>query len=362
MPNITRRLAAVSTAAAVAALVLPGEASAGTTAGSVRTAISISMPASGPYGSLASIRGVLGRAGTGTYVGGQRLILQRATHGHRNWTSVKATQTWENGAYHFGIVLGRQFDYRVVYPGSRVYASSVSAVRWPLVTQKVTFRAAEGGVWGGFIVAEGTRYPHDSRRWPVFLQRYDATANAWRNIGFQQAGTDGRFSILANVPGGPAYYLIWAPAYGGYGAGVSPVVRHTTYSPRGTFVRPLLAKGGTNQPTFAPYPPARDPRRRLAAAYAAKGGTAWADVNVAGCKYLTVDLYGVDGSGGQTRVSVLAGSRVLYTEDIGPGWFPVVPEGILVLGRTSVRVQVSDLSTTNGPRAVLQLDSYCPTR
>lgn len=357
------RIAGVGLTAAALVVPLAGPASA-TAAGSVRSGTSLAAPAAVTYGANLHLQGIVGRAGTAVRIPGARVVLQRATPGAANWTSVTSTVTNAEGRYGFYPAAGRPFAYRVVWPGNATYAASVSPVRTPAVRPYVTISSMSDTYPYGEddeLTADVRVYPAVQAARPVFLQRYDARTNSFRNIAFGTTLAE-YISFTAHVGGSTAFYRVYAPAFGGYAAGYSAARPFTHFSGRGTFARPLRGTGGTNQPHFTVFPPDRAPYRNIAGGYAGRGGSVWADIDVAGCNWVQINrVDGVTGTGGRTRVELLVDGKVRYSADVtGPESYPEYPyPEVGVSGRSTLRLRISDVDTSTGPRAVVRMTSYC---
>lgn len=362
--HLARTITAGLAATTIVVPLTVAPAASASPAAKVRSGTSLAAPAAVAYGGNLHLQGIVGRAGTAVRIPGARVILQRATPGHTNWTSFTSTVTNAKGQYGFyPVPVGRPFSYRVVWPGNATYASSVSPVRTPAVRAVASLLSLrDDSIYvdpGNEVVAQAMVYPGRTDR-PVFLQRYDAAANVFRNVGFARAPSDRKFTMYARVGGSVSYYRIYSPAFGGYASAVSPAHRFAHYTPRGSFVRPLVATGGTNNSVFSVWPTSKDPDRRTAGAYAARGGSSWADINVTGCKWVTAWFEGGAGMGGRTRVQVIVGGKVVVNTSVyGDGQNDWHTYTLNVLGRRTIRMQVSDIDTKNGPRAILRARTLC---
>lgn len=356
-----RRRAAVVTAAV--AIAVPATTASADTNAKLRSGTSLAGPAAVTYGGKLNLQGIVGRAGTAIRISGARVILQRATPGRTNWSSVTSRVTNAEGRYSFyPVSVGRPFAYRVVWPGNAAYMGSVSPVRTPAVRPYVGIQYIADDYPlgdGDDLNAELKVFPKRTGR-PAFLQRYDAKSNSFRNIGFgrQQSA---RFAIWASLAGSTGYFRVYAPAVDGYAAGYSAVRRFVHYSERGGFKRPVRATGGTNHPVISVFPPAKDPYRARAGAWAGKGGSAWVDLDITGCKWVQPLPDGLDTTGGRTRFEALIDGEVRYQSELshsGTEYIFPFPE-LYVGGERTLRLRISDIDTDSGPRAILKVYSHC---
>lgn len=352
---------AAAVAIAVPAATAP-TASAGSTA-KLRSGTSLAAPAATTYGGKLNLQGIVGRPGTAIRIPGARVILQRATPGRTNWSSVTSRVTNAEGRYSFyPVSVGRPFSYRVVWPGNATYAGSVSPARTPAVRPYVGIESITDDYPlgdGDDLTADLKVFPNRTGR-PAFLQRYDASSNSFRNIGFARHQYS-RFFIQASLAGSTGYFRVYAPAIDGYAAGYSAVRRFVHYSERGGFKRPVRATGGTNHPVISVFPPSRDPQQALAGAYAGRGGSAWVDLDITGCKWVQLLPDGVNGTGGRTKFEALIDGEVRYEtvlEHAGTTYTFPFPE-LYVGGERTLRLRVSDIDTDTGPRAILKAYPHC---
>ncbi len=274
--------------------------------------ITLAAPVSGTYGTVVPLAGTLGRYGSTTRIHGARVYLQRAPHGSTAWTSVTSTITSRSGYYKFVVTLGRPYDYRVNFAGAGIYLGTTSVVRYPIVLQKVVLGSVRTtDAKQGKISAAGVVTPAPAKGTTVWLQRWDAAAKVWRNLGSSVAsGTSSSVAVPATAPAGSAMYRLAVATNNGYGAGVSNALSFTQAIQRGLFKKGLLARGGTQQGRF-------DLRSELWPDFEADttitflNGTAWGDVSAAGCSEWSLHV----GNWGNAPIRI----EVIRTDLVGEG-------------------------------------------
>lgn len=318
-------------------------------------ALSLTAPNSAPYGSRLQLTGTLWRYGTATKIPGARVYLQRTTVGGTSWSYVTSTVTAANGSYRLSVPHGRQFDYRTVWGGNAAYTPAASPVRRPKVGQVISWQTLTSSDWDGLVKATGIRYPAAPADWPMYLQRYDPKANAFTSIAFTRTRADGRFALTARVGGSTGYYRLYTPAYGGLTGAYTPARRLVHHAPRGLFAKALLGTGGTGHPIFQPVH--HDETHKLAVANADRGGSSWADVNVAGCR--TMFHYYRNSADGKVKVDLLNGSTVIESVTLNPGGEIVQPSMPDLTGLSRIRLRITDVNSTTGPFVSFDATALC---
>ena len=266
------------------------------------------------------------------------------------------------GRHHRQAPVGRPFAYRVVWPGNAAYAGSVSPTRTPAVRPYVGIAniADDYPLGDGDDLYADLKFlpeAHRHARLPAAVRR---EVEQLPHIGFGRQQSS-RFGIAASLAGSTGYFRVYAPAFGGYSAGYSAVRRYVHYSERGGFKRPVRATGGTNHPVISVFPPAKDPYRARAGAWAGKGGSAWVDLDITGCKWVQLLPDGLDTAGGRTKFEALIDGEVRYESELshsGTEYIFPFPE-LYVGGERTLRLRVSDIDTDSGPRAILKVYSHC---
>jgi hypothetical protein len=345
-------LAATATLVAPVAVAAPAGA-----AGSVRSAVSLAGPSSGPYGSRIALTGTLWRYGTTTRIAGHTVVLQRSVHGRNTWGNLTSARTSSTGRFTFGVTLNGVYDYRAVYAGSGTYTSAVSGKVFPAVLRTVLFdtirtvdpNAGEGnGV--GSLRATGRVYPVLPKGSVVYLQRYNSGARAWSTIGLTRTTGSATVSIGANVRGSIGSYRLLTPARAPYYGGSSRSVGFAHYAWRGIFRKPVLNAGGIKDPWFELYTLSESPNRSAGYGGADMGGLSWIDVNTAGC--LVMDLFGLNYSEPPdwtyVRIGALANGKYLRYVRLSPDqeeWM----ENIRIAGHSRVRIEIRDVGYYGSP-------------
>lgn len=360
--RVRRILTGTATAAAVVvplALAAPA-AQAGQTAGSVVSAVSLTAPTAAPYGSQISLTGTVWRYQTTTRIAGAPVVLQRSAHGRNTWATLKTTRTATNGTFAFTVTQTLAYDYRAYYPGSTVYRAGVSAVRYPIVMQKVLFDGiATTDSDEGLLRGTGRVYPAPPSGSLVYLQRYDAGANSWRSIGSARSTGSANVAVSAKVGGSTGYYRLHAPTRAPYGAGTSAARKFSHYVWRGIFNKPVLAHGGAGEPEFGVITELQD--RTLGVMLANPGGHVWADVNTNSC--LRLVAIGLNATGEASALRVLNGATVLGSATVAggndeePG--ESAPVEVSVGGLSKVRVMLIDTGASEPLDAAVFVGALC---
>lgn len=353
-----RLVTAATTFAAAAAIVLPAAAThQAQTAGSVRSAVSLTGPSYGTYGSAVALTGKLWRYGTSTVVSGHPVVLQRSVHGRNVWGTMtgKRTTTSSTGTFSFIVTLSESYDYRAVYAGSATYTSAVSGKVSPAVKHLVEFDSIRTtnrghGDGGGTVTVAGRAFPVLPKGAVVYLQRYSSSSRSWATVGRAAATGSIGFSVHAWIAGSVATYRLHVPVRAPYYAGISRGVQFAHYTWRGAFRKAVLASGGYRAPWYDIYSTTRYPRKQVAYAGAAVGGTSWLEINTAGC--LTMHLVGENYTDSydptRVRTGALDGTRWIRYVDLEPGTYRTMAS-IPIGGMPRVRLQVMDLGRTGEP-------------
>ncbi|MFC0626071.1 hypothetical protein [Kribbella deserti] len=214
-------------------------------AGSVRSSVSLSAPASGTYGTAASLTGTVWRTGTAAKLPGATVYLQRSLRGQNKFANLTSTRTGSTGTFAFSTTLAG-FDYRVYYPGSATYMAAYSPVRQPATNRYVALDTmATTDAESGKLRAEGRIIPAPPNGTPVYLQRFSTDAGVWVNVA--SAGTAGtNVAINATRPGSAVQYRLTIGSLFPYGPGASTAKRFTHLVWRGAFTSyPLRNTGAT---------------------------------------------------------------------------------------------------------------------
>lgn len=250
-------------------------------AGTVRSAITLSAPASGEYGSTIKLSGRLWRYGTPYGIQGALVWLQRAPHGRTSWANITNTRTGANGTYGFDVIQAGAYDYRTVYTGSATYTIATSPTRYPVTTQKVPLDSiVTTDEYTGAMRVAGRVLPTPPNGTTVYLQRWDSAAQAWHTI---EAGrtTGGGFGIAVNRPASVTAYRVVVAARSPYGIGISPARWFANYVWRGAFARPV----SSNPPNHYAVPTAADnPRREEITVVVGNTPTTTVNIDTRGCK------------------------------------------------------------------------------
>lgn len=341
--------AGIGTTSAVAATPTP-------TVGSVRSAVSLTGPIAGVYGTKVTLSGVLWRYGTQTRIAGSKVTLQRSFKGRNQWGGLASVNTALNGTFRFTVTQGLSYDYRAVFTGNATYGAAVSGVRHPVVIQKVLLTGIRTTHYHqGTLRVSAERYPVQTAPARVYLQRYNPGTKAWTSIG-SSSSTARAFTIDATVGGSIGQYRVYAPISYPYGAGASAARTFAHYVWRGVFTKPVLAFGGTGRPGYYVYD---DSPSRSEAEFGAQdiGGTSWIDVNVAGCLRLTGGIRNVTRSRPTTMKLSATSSATDTTEAV------VQPGGELAVDleprATKARLQATDTGRTGPPIAYADLGVLC---
>jgi hypothetical protein len=352
-----RIIVALATTALVAPAVATAPANA---AGTVRSAVSLTAPTSGVYGSSINLTGIAWRYGTSTRLVNATIWLQRSVHGKNTWSNLKSTRTSSTGAFAFSVQQVTAYDYRAYYGGSPTYTANVSAVRYPAVLQKASLYLFDANWELGTLVASTNILPMPPSGTTIWLQRFDAATKVWKNyISGKATGRSSNVVIRGNVPGSVGTYRVYAPSRYPYAHGYSANRTYAHYKWRGVFAKPLLATGGEGNPAFDVLPAAEDPYRAAAEAFADLGGTVWADINTSGC--VVVEGYTGTDTAGQTTVRVLNGSYAGRTVTVTATDFdegrPIAPWNITGISR--LRLQVTNTGSTTDTYAWLEVRARC---
>jgi hypothetical protein len=354
---VTRRI--IVAAAAVAAMAAPAVAAAPTAnaAGTVVSAVSLSAPGAAAYGSPITLSGVVWRYGTTVRIAGAPVVLQRSVHGANRWANYKSTRSASNGAFAFSVTQTLAYDYRAFFPGSTVYRAATSAVRYPIVIQKVFLDGVATTDYDtGMLRAVGRVFPTPPSGSLVYLQRYDAASKTYKS--FTSTRTTGSATVVFNARVGAStgWYRIYAPTRGAYAAGASVGKVFTHYVWRGAFKRVIATSGD--------FVVSTDPDDELGwgDATAAVSGSAAGTVNTSGC--VRLGTAGLNFETEPARLAVTAGDSTTLrwtnipgaTED-ELGEVPVTTHPLG--GATKVTARLTDLGGTQPMDASVLLFALC---
>jgi hypothetical protein len=358
---------AAATVAVPMAVAAPVDASvSAATAGTVRSVVSLTAPAYGTYGTNVRFTGTAWRYNTQTKLAGATIVLQRSVHNKAAWTNLTSAKTAANGTFAVGVTLSGGYDYRAYYPGSPTYTTAVSAVKYPLVLQKVlldsiaTSNNAQATTNNGALTAKGRVFPAPPTGTRVWLQKYDAAGKTWKN--FMSGKTSGStITVQGDVPGHVNTYRLSVPTRYPYYTGSSNSKLFAHYVWRGMFTRPPLQVGGTNNPQFHDDFDTEG-LGGFAVLDANLGGTAWADIRTNGCLTLSARVENISAQrppATRQRVSILRDGKALRALDLNPGGiarFYDIPE---IKGAAKLRIQVQDIGRTGGPAALWNTAILC---
>lgn len=350
-------------AAAAAALVAPvvATAPAADAAGTVVSAVSLSAPRAAQYGSPITLTGTVWRYGTQVKIPGATIVLQRSAHGANRWANLKSTRSAANGTFSFSVTQGLAYDYRAYYGGSAVYRPNLSPVRYPIVIQKLFLdgmRTVDPD--RGILRAVGRVYPTPPKGSVVYLQRYDAASKTYKSFTYTRTNGSSTVVIDARVGASTGWYRLYAPARGAYGAGASVGKVFTHYVWRGAFKRALLGQGGTEGGRFEVI---TDPQAQKSVAVTTSdpGGSAWGDVNTAGC--IRVGSVGLNFQTEGARLELLNGSTplrsVVIPNAVGDEPGETSYSEVAISGLTKVRGKVTDLGGSQPLDAAVFLFLLC---
>lgn len=346
--RIAIALAASAALIAPVAAFAPAANAAGTAdpvlaAGSTRSAVSLTAPTAAPYGAQITLSGVLWRYGTQTKIAGSKVTLQRSLRGKNVWGSLASVNTAINGTYKFTVTQTVAYDYRAYYAGNATYTAAVSAVKYPVVMQKVLLDSVKTVSYDtGVLRGTGRVYPATANK-RVYLQRYNPTTKAWGNIA-SKTTSGNTFSIDAKVGASTGQYRLSVPVTVPYGAGVSAARTLSHYVWRDLFKKPVLGEGGSAGYNWEVIAAGGE---SFGATDADELGNVWIDLNTAGCtRYETVVG---NFSSEQLSFRMLNGSTVLRALTIAAGPDELTPTEVDVVGSfggaTKVRVQFTDIGS-----------------
>lgn len=226
-------------------------------AGTVASAISLSAPASGTYGSNITLQGRLWRYGTSYGIGGALVWLQRKPHGQRTWANIKNARTASNGNYAFAVTQTGAYDYRTVYTGSVTYRVAISPTRYPVTNQRLTLESIiTANADAGTVRATAYVYPLPPNGLPVYLQRWNSEAAVWHNLAIGRT-SGGKVTVSVNRPGSVNAYRLVIPARSPYGPGITAAKWFAHYVWRGALVKGVTlfaGHGAVVVPTAAQNP------------------------------------------------------------------------------------------------------------
>ena len=298
---------ALATALPVGAMGSPARA-----AGSITAAVSLTAPATGPYGTAITLQGRLWRYGTPYGIARGKVWLQRTPHGRAGWASISSAATASTGSYVFRVTQTGAYDYRVYYGGSAAFRAAMSPVRYPVTSQQVLFDSvATTNASTGSLRAAGRVYPTPPNGQLVHLQRWDRGAGVWHGIGSGRTNS-GRVTVTATRPGSIDAYRLVVAARSSYGAGVSATRSLAHYVWRGAFARGGVVYSGLGGKVVV-LTPAENPRRDSAYLYISPN-TAGFEVAVdpSGCRQIATSSRW-DSGNGQLDLRLYDSSKVLDT-------------------------------------------------
>ncbi|MFC0624812.1 hypothetical protein [Kribbella deserti] len=310
-------------------------------AGSTRSAVSLTAPTAAPYGAQIALSGVLWRYGTSTKIAGSKVTLQRSLRGKNVWGNVASINTTATGTYKFTVTQTVAYDYRAYYAGNATYTTAVSAVKYPVVMQRVLLDSVATVNYNtGILRATGRVYPATTGK-QVYLQRYNPATKAWSNIAAKTTSGN-TISVDAKVGGSTGQYRLSVPVTMPYGAGVSAARTLSHYVWRDVFKKPVLAKGGSEDYSWEIF---REGPYLVGFADALELGNVWVDLNTAGCTRYE-NVVGNDAEEPFT-FRMLNGTTALRALNVAAGPDPET-SGLAFVngsfgGATKVRLQFTDI-------------------
>lgn len=231
----------LATALVIPAAAIPSSVQA---VGSVRSALSLTAPASATYGSTIALRGRLWRYGTTSGIGSATVVLQRRPHGSGAFRNITSTRTAGTGEFAFSVRHAGVYDYRAYYGGSATYTAAISPGRYPVASHNVLLDSVvTTNQTAGTLRATGRVYPNPPNGHPVYLQRWVSEYGIWHTIGSGRTSS-GRIAISVNQRGSVAAYRLVAAARPPYAAGASAAKWFAHYVWRGAFARPVPRVSG----------------------------------------------------------------------------------------------------------------------
>lgn len=339
---IAAALIALAGFAVPASVLMPADA-----AGTVKASVSLTGPTSGVYGSTVTMSGTVWRTGTTTRLVSATIWLQRTTHGGSTWSNVTSTRSSSTGTFSFQVTQGTPYDYRAYWGGSATYTTAVSPKVFPAVLQSVRFDSIRDVNWTlGTLEATATVLPVQVSGGTVWLQRYNPTTKVWDNYISAKTTGHSQVVIRGNVSGTTAQFRIYAPQRFAYSLGYSASKQFSHYKWRGAYAKPLVNQGGSTDPLFFI---ASDSTHQTATLSAAKGGSVWGDIDASGCTKVTstvTNFADADATVGLGALSVPVAASASRTLDGS-------------LGTTTVRLQVADTTSSEGPVDVTKTQLLC---
>lgn len=214
----------------------------------ITTAVSLTAPASGPYGSTIKLSGRLWRYGTTTGVNYATVQLQRTAHNKAAWATYKTAKTNADGTFAFSVVQSGAYDYRVYFTGSPVYTGAMSPVRYPITTQKVIIDSlATTNYDTGAMQAKARVFPTPPTGTTAYLQHW--LAGKWQTIGSSTTAGNGVTISLTRPPSQMSYRVVVSARYP-YGPGVSATKAFANLKWRPFFERPIIKTTGDGTHSF----------------------------------------------------------------------------------------------------------------
>lgn len=338
----------------------------GTTAGSVRAAVSLTTPPVGAYGTNARFSGTAWRYGTQTKLAGATIVLQRSPHGKAAWSNLTSAKTTTTGTFAMGVTLSGGYDYRAYYAGSATYTTAVSAAKYVYVAWKVildglsTTNNAQANSNNGTLNAKGRIYPAPPTGTHVWLQKYDAASKTWKN--FMSGKTSGNsIAVKGDVRGNVNTWRLQVASRGWYFTGSSNSKLFAHYVWRGGFSRGILARGGTINSAFR-IDTDNDPLGGWGLAWADQGGTSWVDIRTTGCLELFTGMHNYsDDTSAPTsmRFSLYKDGAMLRSVVIAPGGDIRGTVYHDIRGVNKIRLQVQASGATGLPLGMWRTGIIC---
>lgn len=314
----------------------------------ITTALSLTAPASGPYGSTIKLSGKLWRYGTTTGVNYATVQLQRTAHNKAAWATYKTAKTNADGTFAFSVVQSGAYDYRAYFAGSPVYTGALSPVRYPVTTQKVIFDSiVTTNNTTGAMRATGRVFPTPPTGTTVYLQHW--LASKWQTVGSGKTSSNAVTINLTRPASYLSYRLVVAGRYP-YGPGISPTKGFANYVWRNAFDRPLVGSTGNGQHGITE-------QRELWMRVPETSNYYWVHVNSSRCKRIEGDLGAAYFN--QTPMYVVFNTdRLLFNTTLDPSMYDV-PFGANLIGGEDVLTIRASKNGSSSETLVVQMRSLC---
>lgn len=305
----------------------------------ITTAVSLTAPASGPYGSTIKLSGRLWRYGTTTGVNYATVQLQRTAHNKAAWATYKTAKTNADGTFAFSVVQSGAYDYRAYFAGSPVYTGALSPVRYPVTNQKVFFDSiTTTNNTTGAMRATGRVYPAPPTGTIVYLQHWVVSARQWQTVGSGRTSSNAVTINLTRPASLMSYRLVVAARYP-YGAGVSPTKGFANYVWRSAYARPILGTSGNGSYGF------NNPSEMwMRLPQESNQYWVWVDTTTR-CKRIEGDL-GAAGLNSNPMNVIFSTGRLLFSTTVNPGAYDMAFGVTFMENEDELSIRVSKSSPT----------------